>query len=44
MLLSPLGGALSIFLLGWVFGFAAYKSKSTAASTITHIFNNLGNA
>jgi membrane protease YdiL (CAAX protease family) len=44
MLLSPLGGALSIFLLGWVFGFAAYRSKSTAASTLTHILNNLGNA
>ena len=44
VLVPPFGGALSIFLLGWVFGLVAYKSKSTTASTLTHILNNLGNA
>lgn len=38
------GGALSIFLLGWVFGYVAHRSKSVAASTITHALNNLFNA
>lgn len=41
---SPLGGALSIFLLGLVFGYVAHKSKSVAASTLSHILNNLFNA
>jgi len=40
MLTAPLGGALSVFLLGWLFGFVAYKGKSTAASTLTHILSN----
>ena len=43
-LLNPVGGALSIFLLGWVFGFVTYRSKSVAAGTVTHILNNLFNA
>jgi hypothetical protein len=43
MIVSPFG-ALSVFLLGWIFGFVAYRSKSTAASTLTHILNNLANA
>jgi len=43
-LLNPAGGALSIFLLGWVFGYVAHRSKSVAASTITHALNNLFNA
>ncbi|MCX5758667.1 MAG: CPBP family intramembrane metalloprotease [Candidatus Hydrogenedentes bacterium] len=41
---SPIGGALSIFLLGLVFGYVAHRSKSVAASTLTHILNNLFNA
>jgi membrane protease YdiL (CAAX protease family) len=43
MMVSPFG-ALSVFLLGWIFGFVAYRSKSTTASTLTHILNNLANA
>jgi membrane protease YdiL (CAAX protease family) len=41
---TPVGGALSIFLLGLVFGYVAHRSKSVAASTVTHILNNLFNA
>ncbi len=41
---SPLGGALSIFLLGLVFGYVAHRSKSVAASTVTHVLNNFFNA
>lgn len=41
---NPVGGALSIFLLGWIFGFVAHKSKSVAAGTISHILNNLFNS
>jgi membrane protease YdiL (CAAX protease family) len=44
MLAQPIGGALSIFIIGWALGFVAYKSKSVAASTLTHILNNLFNA
>jgi len=40
-LTSPVNGALSIFLLGLVFGYVAHKSKSVAASTLTHMVNNL---
>ena len=40
-LTAPVGGALSIFLLGWVFGLVADKSKSVAASMIAHSLNNL---
>lgn len=41
---TPVGGAFSIFLLGLVFGYVAHKSKSVAASTLTHILNNFFNA
>jgi len=41
---SPIGGALSIFILGLVFGYVAHKSKSVSGSIITHILNNLFNA
>lgn len=41
---TPAGGALSIFLLGWLFGYAAHKSRSAAASTLCHALNNLFNA
>lgn len=43
-LLNPVGGALSIFILGWVFGYVAHKSNSVAACTVTHMLNNLFNA
>jgi membrane protease YdiL (CAAX protease family) len=41
---TPVGGALSIFLLGLVFGYVARRSRSVAASTLTHVLNNLFNA
>jgi membrane protease YdiL (CAAX protease family) len=41
---SPVGGALSIFILGLVFGYIAHRSKSVSGSIITHILNNLFNA
>jgi len=40
-LTAPVGGALSIFLLGLVFGFVAHRSKSVVASMIAHSLNNL---
>jgi membrane protease YdiL (CAAX protease family) len=44
MLALPIGGALSILFIGWVLGLVACKSKSVAASTLTHILNNLFSA
>jgi membrane protease YdiL (CAAX protease family) len=41
MLALPIGGALSVLFIGWVLGLVAYKGKSVAASTLTHILNNL---
>lgn len=41
---NPVGGALSIFLLGWAFGYVSHKSESVAACTVTHVLNNLFNA
>lgn len=41
MLVQPIGGAMSILFIGWVLGLIAHKSKSVAASTLTHILNNL---
>ncbi len=35
---------LSILVIGWVLGLVAYRSKSVAASTLTHILNNLFSA
>jgi uncharacterized protein len=43
-LLHPIGGALSIFLIGMVFGYVAHKSQSVAGSTIAHMLNNFFNA
>lgn len=40
---NPLGGALSILLLGLLFGYVARKSNSVAAATICHSLNNLFN-
>ena len=44
LLAHPVGGAPSIFGIGWALGLAAYKSKSVAGSTLTHVVNNLFNA
>ncbi len=44
MLTQPISGALSILIIGWVLGFVARRSKSVAASTLTHILNNLFSA
>jgi membrane protease YdiL (CAAX protease family) len=33
--------ALGILLLGWILGYVAHRSKSVAASTLTHMLNNL---
>jgi membrane protease YdiL (CAAX protease family) len=41
MLAQPIGGALSILFIGWILGLVAYKSKSVAVSTLTHVLNNL---
>jgi membrane protease YdiL (CAAX protease family) len=41
LLTAPLGGALSIFLLGWLFGWVLRQSQSLIGSTLTHILNNL---
>ena len=42
MIVSPFG-SLSILVLGWIFGLVAFKGRSTTASTLTHILNNLAN-
>lgn len=39
--MRPLGGALSIFFISLLLGFVAHKSRSVAASTLTHMLNNL---
>jgi membrane protease YdiL (CAAX protease family) len=43
-LASPVSGALSIFLLGLVFGYIAHKSKTVTGSILAHIFNNFFSA
>jgi membrane protease YdiL (CAAX protease family) len=43
-LISPVGGALSIFLVGLVFGYVARRSGSAAASILAHALNNLGSS
>ena len=32
MLSAPIGGALSTFVLGWLFGWIAYKARSIGAA------------
>ena len=39
--ITPLGGALSIFILGFVFGYVVHKSQSVSAGILTHALNNL---
>jgi membrane protease YdiL (CAAX protease family) len=40
-LMLPMGGALSILLLGWIFGYVAHRSRSVSGSILTHMLNNL---
>jgi membrane protease YdiL (CAAX protease family) len=40
-LTSLIHGALPVLLLGWVFGYIAYLSKSVLGSMLTHALNNL---
>ncbi|HHW08877.1 MAG TPA: CPBP family intramembrane metalloprotease [Firmicutes bacterium] len=37
---KPVGGALSIFILGLIFGFVVFKSRSVASGMIAHAINN----
>lgn len=41
LLTAPVGGALSIFLIGWVLGLVYYQSRSVLGSTLAHALNNL---
>lgn len=36
----PIGGAGSVFLLGWIFGFVVHRSNSVTAGVIAHSVNN----
>lgn len=38
---SPVGGAVSVFLLGFVFGWVAHKSKSVSGGILTHLISNV---
>jgi membrane protease YdiL (CAAX protease family) len=40
MLTAPIGGALSIFVLGWLFGWIAHRSRTVGAPIIAHALNN----
>lgn len=40
-LTKPIGGALSIFLLGLAFGYATRRGKSVMGGTLAHFLNNL---
>ncbi|MFN7984930.1 MAG: CPBP family intramembrane glutamic endopeptidase [Vicinamibacterales bacterium] len=40
-LLTPMGGALSIVVLGLVFGYVAHRSHTVVAAIIAHALNNL---
>lgn len=40
MLTHPIGGALSIFFVGWLLGVVAFRSQSLAGSIIAHSVNN----
>jgi len=37
------GGALSVFVLGVVFGYVAFRSRGVSGSILAHALNNLGN-
>ena len=38
----PVGGALSILALGFIFGYVAHKGKSVVGAMICHVLNNFG--
>jgi membrane protease YdiL (CAAX protease family) len=38
---KPVGGALSIFLLGLAFGYATYRGRSFMGGAVAHFLNNL---
>jgi membrane protease YdiL (CAAX protease family) len=40
LLLSPVGGALSVLLIGMVFGYVRQRSGSVVAGLLAHAFNN----
>jgi membrane protease YdiL (CAAX protease family) len=40
-LTKPVGGALSIFLLGLAFGYATYRGRSVVGGMLSHFANNL---
>jgi hypothetical protein len=40
-LTRPIGGALSIFLLGLAFGYATHRGRSVIAGMLAHFLNNL---
>jgi membrane protease YdiL (CAAX protease family) len=44
MLLSPFNGALGVFILGWIFGYIAHKTRSVPAAILTHALNNFFNS
>jgi uncharacterized protein len=39
--LNPFGGALSIFVIGWLCGLAARRSETVVGAIIVHFLNNL---
>jgi len=41
MLSHPVGGALSILIIGLILGYVAFKSNSISGSILTHMLNNL---
>lgn len=38
---NPIGGALSIFIVGLLFGYAVHKGKSVGGGMVAHFLNNL---
>jgi membrane protease YdiL (CAAX protease family) len=40
-LTQPIGGALSIFILGLIFGYVVFRSRSITAGIVAHALNNL---
>ena len=41
MLTHPVGGAISILIIGWLLGLVAFKSNSVLGIILTHMLNNL---
>ena len=40
-LITPIGGALSTFIVGWLCGLTAERGKTVAGAMIVHFLNNL---